>query len=149
MHPSCDIVQLRSQIKTDVTVLRISGLNSVRELCKHYNCKVQYDSASSYCYPSVTINIRQADVVSDSSYFVRIFCHELAHHIQYQLSERIDSFFAHKGFKNAVIFERAAERLAYFLSKEHFPLFRLHHSVFNAYRSQKDLDFLRRWKGLR
>lgn len=69
-----------------------------------------------------------------------MFSHELAHHIQYECEMGRKYNYT---FNEILLFERQAERLAYFIYKKYFShLLSIHHLNFNSYRSKEDIDFL-------
>ena len=83
---------------------------------------------------------------SDISRLLKVFCHELGHAIQNL--EAGDSHEMHmwlyKSHDRMLKYERAAERLAYFLYDEHFSWIRkLKHQGFSAYRTKREKELLR------
>ena len=79
-----------------------------------------------------------------------LFSHELAHGIQWSHLQKFDkdsvnAFFT-TSFERCLMYERTAERLAYFISKEYFSdimdELNMSHRSFNAYKRQSDKDFL-------
>ena len=73
-----------------------------------------------------------------------IFTHELAHRIQHREWENNKDFTINR-FKKALLYERTAERLAYFINKEYFKhLSVIHHKSYTSYTSKQDIDFLKK-----
>lgn len=78
------------------------------------------------------------------------YTHELAHHIQLQttvecgISPLSHTELGITKLSQIVLYERTADRLAYFLYKKYFShLCDLHHAQFSAYRSIEDINFLK------
>jgi hypothetical protein len=92
-----------------------------------------YDQVLTMTTESIFYSIREQ---------VKIFCHGLAHHIQYLTYTNIDEYF--RTYEKNLKFEREAERLAYFVAKNHFSL-KLHHSEFSCYKSKRDKEFLKKY----
>lgn len=70
-------------------------------------------------------------------HFLKTIAHELAHKIQVDAG-----LIGYSDFLERWMYERIAERLAYYVCKAHFPKFKWHHSEFSTYRSTDDIEFL-------
>ena len=128
-------------------VNNLQGLTSLRGICKLYGCKVKTTDASTPTYWSheSTIYLIKEQINFNPIYSVRAFAHELAHHIQHQVLNKLNISYDNTHFKDVLLFERTADRLGYFICKEHFPSFKLHHAHFKAYTSKAGIDMLREW----
>lgn len=123
-------------------------INKVKAICKIHNCKLliinKYDT-SYYDEKITTIGlsiIGKNGRLRTLSNLASLFCHELAHHIQYtELKYWADE----KNLYEVLSLEWDAERMAYFLCQQYFPEVKIHHRKFNWCRKREDVEFLRDW----
>lgn len=137
----------------------LSWSKDMRFLCKKYRVSfviTDYDDmipgALYYAEPVPTIQILKLKNVN-KHWFLRSFFHELGHHLQTIVGERCNwngrKSGPYRGLKENVKFERAAERVAYFIAKEYAPHMDFHHSEFSNYKKRKHIEDLAKWKGYR
>lgn len=101
----------------------------IDKVAYHYNAVVFWEDFQSFYIPdSKSIHLEDANTM--------IFCHELAHHLQYTAGANP----LRNTFQEDLAFERQAERIAYYLHKEHF--YYIHHARFSAYRCREHREFL-------
>ena len=82
-----------------------------------------------------------------SIYLIKVFAHELAHALQHGLLFSVLGYYPERNnifptFEHNLKFERAAERLAYYICKELDDTIYWHHAMFSAYRKKADVSFL-------
>lgn len=123
-------------------------INKIKTICNIYNCNLlimnKYDT-SYYDEKIKTIGLS----IKNKYYRPRsvknlatLFCHELAHHIQYTEFKWWPN---EKNLFEVLDLEWEAERMAYFLCQQYFPEVNVHHNEFNWCRKREDIEFLRDW----
>ena len=135
-------------------IFPIHYYNSIKKFCKNvYNVDIIISGADEYdCYYSpneekICLYFEKESCVSIFT-VQTCFFHELSHHIQKQVFNYYDENWGKHSLEFYIKFERTAERLAYFLHKEHFKIDNkfehLHHSCFSAYKSRRHINFLKK-----
>ena len=120
-------------------------------LAKQYGSNYKFNRESHhgmfYFYSSeILLGLNGNKGLYNTRPLIATFCHELAHRIQQTIVEKARGRKVYKrsfsNFKECLQYERAAERLAYFLCKEYFSGINFHHKYFSAYQKEKDLKWL-------
>lgn len=107
-----------------------AGMKSFNRIASVYDVKVekQKKTINCYCFQNKTIYLN-ADEFWSNVRICNLFSHELAHRIQQKVCEHLYCNNVIKSFQTYLKFERAADRLAYFIFKEYFDYY-IHHSDF-------------------
>jgi len=126
-------------------------------ICKLYGCNFEVRKYGNHGYSEkkklIYLATEEDGFVTTYS-ISKNFTHELAHRIQHIEWEN-NKYFTINFFEKALLYERSADRLAYFIYKEYFShLWNFSHQVFNSYKSKSDIKFLREYlrgnlKGMR
>jgi len=74
---------------------------------------------------------------------VSTYFHELAHLVQTNIRVVTGQYPKKTSFEENFLYERTAERLGYFLAKQHAPNLKFHHGEFRGYLSKYDKNFIR------
>lgn len=106
-----------------------------------------YDTDNSVIYLLGTWKNGKMEIPDQTILF--IFCHELAHAIQYSILRAVPTpfqFLFFKKFRNNLLLEQTAEKLASYIAGAYFKtLYEKHHltyACFNSYFSKEDVLFL-------
>lgn len=126
----------------------LSWYNDLVYICKLYNGNfeirncVSGDPAGGYNTKNKLIYITTVNGAISPYNICKTFTHELAHRIQHIIIEKNNSTgkLRKKYFSEWLLYERVAERLAYFINKEYFEhLYKLHHRIFKSYNKKLDV----------
>lgn len=126
-----------------------------RYICKQYGCKLyirQKGGLSFYNKVEKSIHLdiskyNKSKKIRSFNSLTRLFCHELAHHIQHMDKSnwvKSDSLY------ELALLEWEAESLAYHLTKKYYGhrLKNIHHKQFNWCRTREDMEVLREYYNL-
>jgi hypothetical protein len=139
------------------TLFEFDEVKQLATIARMYNCRLtivntSVDGLSGYVSSDRTIEIYTGDGYLTRNDLIHVFCHELAHCIQRDYIDTVDSTkelnYLLKIFYVRYIFERTAETLAYYIYKKYFfPTIILPQSFFNAYRSKQSMEDLLEYNG--
>jgi len=124
---------------------RVKLIKDFVKICSLYGIEFEIlvgNDTCSYDFYEQVITMTTESIFYSIREQIKIFCHELAHHIQYLTYNNTDKYF--RTYEKNLELEREAERLAYFIAKNHFDC-KIHHSEFSCYKSKKDKEFLKKY----
>ena len=119
----------------------------LKYVCKMYGASFELREKGNPGYSSITKTIYMTpdeDRLITSDDISHFFTHELAHRIQHMQWENNKDFTINR-FNKALLYERSAERLAYFINKKYFShLHDFSHQYFSSYTTEEDISFLKK-----
>lgn len=116
-------------------------IKTIYKIAKIYKLKVQYINRNAGGYYDFDARFIMLGKDKRDKWLLQCFCHELAHDIQSTNGVKYSRY----NLADILLWEREGERLSYFIFQYYFSKkYKLHHKECAAYRSRKDVDFLRK-----
>jgi len=131
------------------TPISLSYWHNMKRIAQKYEATVMLgklcNNAGEYNYRKCIIIMNKTS--TDKLWFMKTFFHELSHRIQHIIMLRIaDKKVTVSDLEDGLLYERAAERLAYFLWKKYLNhAWKINHASFKSYISKKHKKILIDW----